>query len=399
MASSIKGINTTPIAERTPYYEQELGDEIDKLDICVKTSQTSILAVKTTSAIKANNQFIYRFHKEQPSALSDLGVIEKRETVPHYTRELNVKESSLLRRIHVFVCSLFHDMWSSLGSSIGARLPLSLRTRLEDINTEYVDEQVRKLPDLGNGSVNSTIQSLRVQTEFNSIGVDTYCKFLSEKPDVQYISNCLVKEGIETEVEKFPEATANNLLIPVVLKGFGRDHIVCFYIKRNPDDGTMVIEFYDSKGLTIADRANETLVNNPDMTLAKLVAQLADRYCDDVDDHVRIEENTTKHQQDSHNCGIYVCHYFSERIAGTPAETIQANQYMGYAHTFTWRANMIHDLMDDFRFNISDAQAAQRAASDPLMQLPDDEEEDDTPAVNQLPTPPLADGEFVDIPL
>lgn len=308
------------------------------------------------TSIKAGDQLIYTSTKMLPvftvtgqaqdknGQLHDVGQITHNERQIYCTRKLEVQESSLLRRVHVLACSIFHDMWVSLCSSIGSRLSY-LRVRIQDENTAKVDNNVRDLPELASTAVNSTIQSLRIQSQFHSIGVDTYCKVLEKNPDVQYIPNCLVKGGLPTKVKKFPPGTATNLLIPVVLKGLVRDHIVCIYIQRSSDNKA-VIEFYDSKGLTIADRANETLVNNPSMTLSKLVAQLSDHYCDGCD--VTIKENTTKHQSDSHNCGIYVCQYFKSRINGIPADEIQENLDMDYSHTFDWRKEMIEDLMDVF---------------------------------------------------
>lgn len=215
---------------------------------------------------------------------------------------------------------------------------------------------------------------------------------------MQYIPNCLIKEGISTDIETFPKADehTNILFIPVVLKEFGRDHIVCVCIKYL-DDKNATIEFYDSKGLTLADRATESLVNNSDMTLSKLVAQLADHYCGDR--AVTIEQNTTKHQEDSHNCGIYVCHYFKERIDGTTATDIRENQTMGYEQTFIWREEMINDLMDTFEAAFLQAEEIEDRADDPVLEhsedfLPDEEEEEIVPLL-----PPQISREFVDIPL
>jgi hypothetical protein len=289
-------------------------------------------------------------------------------------------------------------MWNSvIGTPIRARLPYDERERLKE-NTNYINRSIEQTPTIKGSPINSTIQRLRVQTELNSPAVDTYCRYLATHPGVQYVPNCLIREGISTDIETFPKAdeNTNTLLIPLVLKEFGRDHIVCLYIKYL-DDKTAVIEFYDSKGLTLADRANETLANNPDMTLGKLVAQVADHYCGDRE--VTIEQNTTKHQEDSHNCGVYVCHYFKERIEGTPAPEIRANQRMGYDQTFIWREEMINDLMDTFQVALLKAEDVEERPADPILEQSDD---DFLPAGEDEilpPPPPEISGEFVDIPL
>lgn len=124
MANQIKVNNKIPMALRPATYAQDLAEEIENLNICAKTPQTSLPPVKMTTAIKVNDQFIYTFQKTQPSTVSELGLIEETQEVPFYTRVLDLGESSLLDCITVFICTLFHDVWNSvIGSPIKARLP------------------------------------------------------------------------------------------------------------------------------------------------------------------------------------------------------------------------------------------------------------------------------------
>lgn len=295
-----------------------------------------------STAIKCgpDNSILYSPTVERPKRNS-YGEEIGEEAIPTYANRLTVLEPSLYRRITALFWTITHDMWVSLGSLIGA----SLGVRLENNDTDKVDEA----PHMQGQDIHSALNSLRYQTKVNTSTVDQYCQYLAKEHGAQYIPNC-IQGGVTTNVADFPEASHNKIVIPVVLKDWPVDHIVAVYITRDTEGAT--IEFYDSKGLTIADRLNQTLANNSQMTLGRLVAELTDRYCGDLrEDQITVEENTTKQQWDSHNCGVFVCHYFDARLRGQGIREIYADR-PNYNHTFVWRTEMFNDLMPIFNARV-----------------------------------------------
>lgn len=289
------------------------------------------------------------------------------ETISAHTNRLTILEPSLYRRITALFWTVTNNMWVSLGSLIGA----SLGVRLKNEDTDQVDAA----PQMTGIPINSAINRLRSQTKLGTAAIDEYCQYLAQEHNAQYIPNCVIDLTLK-DVATFPEATHQNLIIPVVLKGWPIDHIVSIYITRNKDEAT--IEFYDSKGLTIGDRLNHPLANSAQMTLGRLVAELADRYCSDLtEDQITVKENTTKHQWDSHNCGVYVCRYFDARLRGTDTSAIYAEQ-INYNHTFAWRTEIIHDLMPTFKAKVKERAAlnVQDFEEFDMQDIPEDPNED-----------------------
>ncbi len=102
--------------------------------------------------------------------------------------------------------------------------------------------------------------------------------------------------------------TATLVAVPVVLKGFGKDHIVAFLV----DKTNSTIEYYDSKGLTLSDRGNVPLYTvAQEKRLWEILRELAKEYnCS------ALLENTNKHQWDFYNCGVFVSDFYTRRVGG-----------------------------------------------------------------------------------
>jgi hypothetical protein len=116
------------------------------------------------------------------------------------------------------------------------------------------------------------------------------------------------------------------LLVPVVLKGHPGDHIVgVVYDKENNR-----IEVYDPKGLNCEENSN-LVFKSTQLKLKDVVAIIARYY-----GATSIWENTTRHQYDAHNCGIYTLDYFEGRLEGQEPDYI-ARHGRSYSEVNTTR--------------------------------------------------------------
>ena len=310
------------------------------------------------------------------------------ETITSSTRSVTVQDSSFYRRTTTFFWSICRDMWVSFGSLTGKILPECLQIKFG----LRIENEAFDTPEAANTNVYSAFTTLRTQTKLKTSANDYYCRSLAENnTEIQYINDYLV--GGKTQEN--PSQHANKLLIPVVLKGIP-DHIVAVYITRTigkdgkPTQAT--IEFYDSKGLTIADRHNQPLAEKPKMTLGMLIAELTDKYCEGLREDVwidndqgelqkelSVEENTEKQQWDSHNCGVYVCRYFAERLAGRARNEV-CQEKVTYKDTWTWRNTIIKALIPALR-------AAIVEASKPEVECDEDELDAAKAAPKKKPVP------------
>jgi hypothetical protein len=201
---------------------------------------------------------------------------------------------------------------------------------------------------------NMLINRLNVQNDFCDVHLRSYCDFLIEKnPTAQLVDNYLVNtHGKPLAPLPIRENGKKQLLIPIPLREFPKDHIVAVLVTFDENDRT-TIEFYDSKGLTIADRQNNKLSYFHTHTLQQVIANIADHYSPNrigdegiINRTPKIVENTKKDQYDCHNCGIYVCNYFEQRLAGRKADEI-SETCNSFQKTSTIRKHMIDNLIDD----------------------------------------------------
>ncbi|MCH9610081.1 MAG: hypothetical protein S4CHLAM81_11460 [Chlamydiales bacterium] len=96
----------------------------------------------------------------------------------------------------------------------------------------------------------------------------------------------------------YPECGRNLIFVDLVLKGV-IDHIVTLKIDRDAGE----IHYYDSKGLTLNDRAG-AVVRDWKKPLPQVVEELAQEY--KRDKSFTIIENTRCEQFDCHSCGVMV---------------------------------------------------------------------------------------------
>lgn len=141
------------------------------------------------------------------------------------------------------------------------------------------------------------------------------------------------------EIEKLKGRNVKNeevdpdlVLFPVVLKGLV-DHIVAVVYDKDKNR----VELYDPKGLTSNDYSNN-IRSKDKINLAGVVRKVAETY---GDENTTIWENTTKHQYDSHNCGVYVSKYFQNRVEGKTVEQAAGQDY-SYKNVDSLRIELIN---------------------------------------------------------
>ena len=152
---------------------------------------------------------------------------------------------------------------------------------------------------------------------FNSAIVHQYINHLNkEKANFKFIRNfllikpeinlCLLKNILlilESELESEIELPINQpICIPIVLAGkqnLSSNHIVALLIK----DG--MIEYFDSMGIP----SDQIILGNNSETLRNVLEYLQAKL------GFQIIEHEVKLQADVHNCGVFVCEFYRQRLA------------------------------------------------------------------------------------
>lgn len=129
------------------------------------------------------------------------------------------------------------------------------------------------------------------------------------------------------------------LAIPFVIKGKVCNHIVTAYIDHTDPDNR-ILEFYDSKGLTVEDQRGAILKSRDgDVTLGEFMDAMKEKYKPKT-----IKENPSKHKWDSHNCGVYVLDYIMHRAKGKTAEAIYQHPMSYQFAQLDMRVAIVHIL-------------------------------------------------------
>jgi len=221
------------------------------------------------------------------------------------SRFIKIEEPSLRRKTRNILYKVFHDCWASLWRYFH-RVPID--SRIES-KKNYPKFQFTYIPQV--------IPVLRKERTLDTLSVSTYGdKLVSQFTQSNFISTYLIPPGRKTpELPQIPEGNLK-LMIPVVIKGTLRDHIIAVFFDRRQN----TIEIYDPKGLTVMDRMDERPVSDPNTTMPQLIRKIIETY---GNSSTTVIENTVKHQYDSHNCGVYTCDYFTRRLKGESVLNIQ----------------------------------------------------------------------------
>jgi hypothetical protein len=169
---------------------------------------------------------------------------------------------------------------------------------------------VSNLDDTGRKDVNFTLALRRLKK------IDT----LSDKTIMMYLEGLsqeskgrvgvVLGHAVKDEKQELPEHHARELLfIPIVIKGFLRDHVVLLTVNFD----TETVDYFDPQGLTIAERPDATAISGKKLT--DIVTEAAVKYFSDkaitsktsqAERKPVLIESTVRQQEDWYNCGMHV---------------------------------------------------------------------------------------------
>lgn len=167
------------------------------------------------------------------------------------------------------------------------------------------------------------------------IGNATVLSYLQKLENLQIDTSLLLGQALACDQLR------NWVAIPIILKGLFRDHIVTILVNKE----NKTIEFYDSKGLTIKDQARREL-RFPSESLTTLedhVNAIWETF--QADASWTFKENTTRHQTDAYNCGVFVSNFIQRRLSGSTFESIERNGLSFQEACGSAREEMIRTLL------------------------------------------------------
>jgi hypothetical protein len=181
---------------------------------------------------------------------------------------------------------------------------------------------------------NGNFPSIYSISKGGMLGNFTLYSYLQKLKEVEIDTSLLTGAVSNTEIE------TNLIAIPIILKGFFRNHIVTIFIDKTSHQ----IEFYDPKGLTIQDQSSRNLVFCSEnlQTLENHVIAIWKNFA--TDSTWTFKESSRRHQSDSFNCGVYVSNFITRRLKGESFEEIQQNGLSFRGACTTFREEMIRTL-------------------------------------------------------
>ncbi len=231
-----------------------------------------------------------------------------------------ILDSSFLRALRDFFSKIL-DVWKSCHHK-----PYELSTdatrRISQPELDGFDAlAVRKFSKpslLGYQELNLFLSKAKLSFDDGSVPLKDKIELYNEliplaTSSVNFQDSSAIKDSL-------PDADGKIIAIPLVIAGKFRKHIVTFVV----DPTNKTIEFYDSKGLSIKDRASAPIDMTNDigeknhLKLLELFKILNEKY-----KGFKVVENTHKHQKDFYNCGVYVLDYIKRRVGGESAKEIQ----------------------------------------------------------------------------
>lgn len=237
-------------------------------------------------------------------------------------------QSSLGRRITECFYKIVCNFWRSLASYFQK---ISLKHETQEKLNSYKDKG-----DISNWS--SVKNELIRKRELGPGTVIAVCEKLikNKNNDIILIQNFMFNQ-MSYKLDK--NDTAPFVLVPVVIKQGARDHVVAVLYDRKKNR----VEFYDPKGLTSADYTENVRCSENNIKLSDVLNEVKRAY---GDENTTLWENTTKHQYDSHNCGVYVLRYFERRLNNESPETIAENSDSFKSVNNSLRENYLVQLLE-----------------------------------------------------
>lgn len=248
----------------------------------------------------------------------DLGFHEARKAT-HQTPlsgRVQLVDSSFFRRISRLFSKIF-NLWTNCYYKPYKLTPeqLTIKTRCEiDINQKQALKRLSKPGVLSNAAFERVFKGAKLQVGEEKTTLEDKVEYYE---DLLSLTGGMIDYTDESAVlEALPNPDSKPIAIPFVIKGHLRDHIVTFVI----DPKSQSIEFYDSYGLSIKDQANRKVDKADHLTVMQLYGFISKKY-----PGYKTVENTTRHQKDLYNCGVYVLDYIYRRAQGESVKDIHDN--------------------------------------------------------------------------
>ncbi len=196
------------------------------------------------------------------------------------------------RCITEFVLTLLCNFWRSTASYF-QKISLDRETK-EQVNSRQGGERI-----------------LKELTHKRTVGPSTINDYTNTcLPAVQIETNFMTMQG----GLDLPNQEKDLLFFPTVIRSGVRDHIVAIVFDRKHNR----VELYDPKGLVALDRMDYVRNQTQGLMLIHVIQRIVNKY---GNQDTELWENITRHQYDSHNCGVYVLDYIQRRSEGrTPDE-------------------------------------------------------------------------------
>ena len=244
---------------------------------------------------------------------------------PNHSHNLFVPiDGSLCRRARD-VIGVICEIWRSVQSYF-------IKIESESVQINSRDQNTLK-------NYMTAYDCLRKGLPLQKVALSVYMESLrNHKDNFQYCTTyCSERQSLD------PLPDLNNdqdkVVFPIAVEGTcgRRPHVLAVVV----DPSRHSIEFYDPKGLTLRDRDQDTVIGNKGR-LMDLMRNIWGKYA--VDHEWDLQENTTRHQDDGYNSGVYVCDYITRRCNEESCKDIWADGLTFAQASKDTRENMIAEI-------------------------------------------------------
>ncbi len=219
------------------------------------------------------------------------------------------------------------------------------------VNTGQLDELDTKIKNYENSedqteilsNVRAGIVELRENQPLEPHPIDAFAKSLQKTHSFNYDSR--LSNALPCESEGLPQLTAREGGLHFYPIGLGTRPIR-HWVMVGVDTVNRTIEFYDPKGLSIADRASVPIDKYPSHTLEDLMDHISRHYTGEFPGEWTVVQNREPHQRDTYNCGVYISNYMRRRLEGEFFHSIESNGLSFEAASTTERALMVQKILD-----------------------------------------------------
>ena len=236
------------------------------------------------------------------------------ETTPLRAHRPDFMPANCGRTFYCGLTTILADIWLSLAAFFKANIP--------------TPKGVTELSQVTQTAILRLSQHQRLGYENISA-----IKKIVENDNFKVFSDYVAYMGHRLEeIEMNPDT---KVAIPFILTGMDNHIVVALF-----DNKTQTLEFFNSSGTTVLDTPDRQ-VQQTDQSLRQFMQGLVDHFNPKV-----IQENTSKAQFDTYNCGLYVSDFILRRAAGEEFSHICDHPLSAF-ETTARRTDMIGQILKD----------------------------------------------------